>query len=96
MILYQITVVHRSHAARPPKVFYRTSRRDAIREAVHELGTETEKYFTPARVIIRKLVFKDIPPKKLALAILNANVMPRLWDRVVESEELVWDQEGKV
>lgn len=94
MILFQITVVHRACVARPNKVFFRTSKRVALREANQELSIGGDN-FSPARVLVRKIILKDLPPKKLVIAILNAPVQPRLWDRIVESEDLIFEKEGK-
>jgi hypothetical protein len=69
MILFQIKTLFQLSVGRPPRFFYFTSKRDALQAGRKEFRHEDR--YPPLAVRIRKIIFKDVPPKKLLLALLN-------------------------
>ena len=90
MIVFQIVVLHKVSVALPVKIIFRTSKRDALQEARKRV--KEEGLLAPQLVRVKKLIFKDLPPKKLVMAILNAGDMAFVSNKdYIESHETVWE-----
>ena len=87
MTVFQIKVIFKPSVARAPRFFYLTSKRDALQAARKEFRPEGR--YPPIAVQVRKITFKDVPPKKLLMAVLNATEEGLDLLSVVESTSIV-------
>lgn len=88
MILYRITLFYGEGGAKPHKVLYRTSKRIALQDA--RTVWKIRRTNQILRIKVQRITFKEVPPKKLVMAILNADHENRTFPiEILDSREMV-------